>query len=521
MDERQSLITAYYISLSCCQRISGDIPALLSAAFMRQYRTRIPSKTTIISSEIDHSAIPSKTVEALLEVLENMPRLQPIAQVLIKRVCGILTKGPVLTTAEPDTTKRPLRIYNLPDGVFWTIFMASGADSDLEDTEAKNRYTDNDKAMWFMCKKAQQAHAASESEGTVKTWHDPSATVAFQRCYAGRLFARQFSPSFADDEEKYARVDLPFVKSVASKDGRNFIAVTSRGLYGWGYNVLNQLGMDEQYVNGPTRLTFSDCQTVAEYEASLPSWHKDKLVNTVSVDTYNAFILTPAGVIIAGSEGHRFSGKKSHSFQPVPMPDDFVPDHILTDKGITIFAEGDRQVIKNDSPCRTWLGINPSPIGFVDLPFHVDEILYSDAFRIKSFVAFLCGNEVIFAGTNLNYIHGSGLLPGRKEMELVLPTPLKFPGHISRVLFGGNYVLWVSSGQTVCSTEFGMIVMPVETKRFGFLDDGFANKGVFYFKDVAGDLYAVSSKDMYNVTDCEGDEVRDDELEETIPVDVC
>ncbi|KAG9393406.1 hypothetical protein J8273_3542 [Carpediemonas membranifera] len=295
------------------------------------------------------------------------------------------------------------------------------------------------------------------------------------------------------------------------------IARTPKGMWGWGYSELGQLGFQSSGFVDPTRLTFPACPKVAELEASLPAWEKHGMVTDVSMDGWQTFILTPVG-IVAGADSTWYVGpverENSHLFHPVSVPTGFVPDHIMHAWNTVILSMGDRQVISGVN----WygqlgLGHENDMSGFVDLPFRVDRIMSNDYFNV-----FLSDRQLLFAGEVPRPIAQSGLLSGYSEGDKCLTaTPLRFRERV-KGFFCGYELIWVTEGRTHMYSRDKQYSVPFEATAFDSRQVRIRGRYTLSFRNSTGQwFYAKTVSDgVAELVECEAPRWS----AEIIPVDL-
>ncbi|KAG9393424.1 hypothetical protein J8273_3560 [Carpediemonas membranifera] len=270
----------------------------------------------------------------------------------------------------------------------------------------------------------------------------------------------------------------------------------------------------------PTRLTFPNCPKVAEREASLPAWDKYRMVTDVSMDGWQALILTPVGTVMAGEGPRRYVGPveaNTERFHPVAVPAGFVPDHIMhLWNSAVILSMGDRQMISGDNEYgRLGLGHENEMTGFEELPFRVDRI--PSIGLDNTFNYFLSGRQLLFTGQVLPHIAQSGLLPGYSEYARCLTaTPFRFPKKVRGFYCQESTHVWVTDGHTHFCNYDKQYAGPFEVTVFG--NQWVSDSDVLSFRNSTGQwFYAKTVSDgVAELVECEVS-IRRTEI---IPVDL-
>ncbi|KAG9395717.1 hypothetical protein J8273_2624 [Carpediemonas membranifera] len=324
-------------------------------------------------------------------------------------------------------------ILSLSDELLWAIFLEGDANPDLEPNdlierdEEEARHSDDEdeeeeeeereeyeehvfglfgkadfaypefaKAHWFLSKKTKAALDHSEIDGDV-TGQYPIRI----RFYGGRFFAKGQNDSFqtgfllggnADVEyiARYRHARVPHIMKYVS-DGDRTLAATVDGVIVWGESHNGSLGVGEYDGVLPSAVDFVKAGDVAEYEASLPAWHKHELVTKLFLGSpcesfYFSMIVTPAGTVAAGGNDCGFLGVGStdnaddyDEFVPVELPTGFVPDDITaddTDSRCFLMTTDRRLAVSGFNEVTGNLGVGSDenvPL-FTELPFPVDAI---------------------------------------------------------------------------------------------------------------------------------------------------
>ncbi|KAG9392173.1 hypothetical protein J8273_5154 [Carpediemonas membranifera] len=360
--------------------------------------------------------------------------------------------------------------------------MASGANPDLEDRVLekavgedpydcdihdmiRQRLTPEAKSLWFLCRKFFFSLTVAEKDG--ESYTSP-LTWAMQhhRMYAGRVF-------FVDTEEHctFTRVQMPRALKLYNDSCFTHIALTPKGLWGWGHNANFQLGRPS--TGGTVRLIFPAYPEVSELEASLAPWHKHELVYDVGMHCGRSVILTRAGPVIGGYCPDQFTGpvEDEEIFHPITLPDRFVPDQLVVRDDLILLSNGDRSAVSGENEHgELGLGHRNEMTGFQELPFRVDHVVDSGDFA----TTYCRDRHLLFVGLVSSTIARSGLLSGCEEGQYCLtPTPLKFREAVTGWFRSYTLVCWVTGGRTHCCGE-RLIDVPFEATAL-FLDTKFRN----------------------------------------------
>ncbi|KAG9389838.1 hypothetical protein J8273_8517 [Carpediemonas membranifera] len=438
-DVKALLIAAFRLSIVETSSIPGDIPSLIRHAYSRQFGETVPSDRDL---EISYSPIHAATIS---EVLADIPPLAPSAQVLLDRARSILTDGPPLSmnVELEDGEELPIALHTLLQGTLWAVFIEAGASPVVEDDTATNTHpkVEPDICLWFLCKKFFFTNQTACLDGQVETFPDaPSYTQ-----YSGRAFLRQ---SF-NGVSFFHRIRIPPIVEYFCTDGLVRILSTAHGIYSHGHTISGRLGgLESLRPRNPARVAFSQCPAVIQCEARLPPWKKHLLVKQVVFSDNRTFILTRAGMLMAGNNGKWHDGGNVRDvdyFSPVPLPDGFVPDHAyFDDTGLAIVTSGSNQMISGPNrDGQLGLGHCDQMTGFVKLPFLVDRVICCPDFNI-----FISLGQVLFAGRVSELIAQSGLLPGHSKNDLCLtPAPLTFPAPPAMIWCRHGRLYWVEEGE--------------------------------------------------------------------------
>ncbi|KAG9396970.1 hypothetical protein J8273_1318 [Carpediemonas membranifera] len=457
VDVKQALVDAYRRSLSVAADVPGDIPTLLRHVYSRHVGGVMPSvqKPEVIE------ATPAD-LDELSAMLDAIPELKPEAQTLLDRARSILTDGPSLSkNAElVDGEDLPVALHTLLQGTLWSILMQAGADPDLarsaEDAVAQQvAYTAADKLLWFLCRKFLFTHHVAAKDGLFSqesSWNFYAAHVL----YVGRLFKLAPVPTHGPQlTRKLRRVVMPPIVALYTNTSKSsFIGVTPSGLWTWGANEQNQLGIAShgEPVH-PARVSFTACRDLAEYESTLPAWRKARLVDKVWMLPERTFILTPVGMIMAGYDRRWYIGPNRHhaTFKPVPLPAGFSVAHLMDTEDMTVITSQDaRQVISGSNGSgELGLGHQRTMTLFAELPFWVDKIVV----RSSQFAVFLSDSRLLFAGRVPTPIAQSGLLDMSEGTVCSTATLLHLPPGVKAFVCTATCVAWVVANKTFCWTR--------------------------------------------------------------------
>ncbi|KAG9394557.1 hypothetical protein J8273_3805 [Carpediemonas membranifera] len=466
LDAKEALIFAYALAEASTNALSGDVPSLLRHAYSRHFNQVMPS---VRDQEIHRAPESSATLETLSVMLTAIPPLAPKAQVLLDRAQSILTDGPPLSmnVELAEGEELPVALHTLLQGTLWALLMAAGANPDLEDTftGASKLFSAYAKLLWFICRKFYFTLTVALKDGTHTEPDHPM--FAIHRIYAGKLTETLLFPQKTDITYPTKLVRCPPVKDAFGMGGADIILATTRGLYGVNrsdgtFRTIISYDVDA-YTLGfdiPTKLDFSLCPKVNEFEKSLPLWHKDEiLMNSESVyhEDEICLILTPVGAVAAGFEAQYIIGDVSDDhtrFHPIPLPVGFIPDHAMLSWNVTILSMGDRQMIGGTNfdgqlGLRHFDALNTA----VPLPYHVDKILTNSL----DFMVVQSSNDVLFSGDVPDHIAKSGLLPdfidgGTTSTPLKLEVPA---GKCIHSFFCNIHALIIvyDDGSTFCARE--------------------------------------------------------------------
>ncbi|KAG9392453.1 hypothetical protein J8273_5445 [Carpediemonas membranifera] len=542
LDAKILLTEAYRLALIFTTCIPGDVPGHVHHAYQRQLNERLPKRIRsrrlfhdILLGDVTTDTASDEGLDALHQILSQIPPLKPSAQVILDRARSILASSPPLSmnVELTDGEELPVALHTLLQGTLWACLMGGGANPDLEDRMVecrswlfnpnihnnhrciRNTLAPEAKYLWFLCKKFFFTMNVATKDG--ESYQYSQYHYFYHHCmYMGRLFMLHIVDD-GDSDFAFNRATMPRALEVYS-DEITHIAKTPKGLWGWGDNRLSQLGFESSDFADPTRLTFPACPKIAALETSLPPWEKHRMVTEASIQGKQTFILTPVGTVMAGarSTAARFVGTVEEEnrflFNPVAVPHDFVPDHIMHDNWTVILFMGDRQMINGyNHHGQLGLGHLDDLIGFVDLPFRVDGVVVKES----DFTVFLSGDQLLFAGLVPQSIPLLGLLPGSVWNYRCSLTPLKFPTRVKGWGYTRNWngVVWVGDGVTHCCKGNGIVLnLDFEATSFDPACRSFCNRAGQWFDFYWDDAKARPVKS--SVPRCPHDVV------EIIPVDV-
>ncbi|KAG9391294.1 hypothetical protein J8273_7639 [Carpediemonas membranifera] len=243
------------------------------------------------------------------------PPLEPTAQVLLDHARSILADGPPLSmnVELSPGDELPAAMHTLNQGAVWACLMGGGANPDLQDL-IRNALAPESKCLWFLCRKFFFTLNVAEKDGEYYQFSNGN-THYHHRMYMGRLFMLR-----PDNLAIFIRARMPRALEVYSCNFSH-LTRTPKGLWAW--------SLDWHW--NATRLTFTSCPNIAELEASLPPWEKNRMVIDVSEQACRRFILTPVGTVMAGN-GACFTvhdDLRRYVFHPVAVPTGFIPDRIM------------------------------------------------------------------------------------------------------------------------------------------------------------------------------------------------
>ncbi|KAG9395997.1 hypothetical protein J8273_2346 [Carpediemonas membranifera] len=407
---KRLIIDAYWLAVLFSHEMAGDCPSLIAEAARREYRLNLP----LDSGNTAQLNASRGSIELLIATLLSVPKLRsPGAQVLLDRAISILTDGPELSTTVRSPLDNSPRFHALPRGMLWACLISAGTDNDMDDPKPPHSYSDPDveptQARWFLCRRTRDTHASARTKGAAVSSRgargEPDALL-----FAGKLFIR----GLGQGGSQFGIVRLPRVSRVAvtgSGDRPLFVIISAKGIFGLGDDRCGVLGLGYRDIDMPTRLVFL-CPSIAEHEASLPPWHKDRLVSHALFHEGWTLIATPAGMMCAGDHSRIFAqGRSGAGFRRVDLPAGFVPDHMRLIGGVVLLSHGDRQLIagRNDSG-QLGVGHRNELSAFTDPLCHIDDIVFAPGFNL-----FESGCDRWFAGSVPAPLSFSGLLPDFAE----------------------------------------------------------------------------------------------------------
>ncbi|KAG9392205.1 hypothetical protein J8273_5187 [Carpediemonas membranifera] len=435
-----ALISAFRVSTVATAYIPGDIPSLLRHAYSRHFNKVMPVER---DAETTSASASSAELESLQTMLSRIPPLKPTAQALLDRARSILADGPPLSmnVELAEGQELPVALHTLLQGTLWAVMMASGANPDLEDSLSpafRLQLRPESKYIWFMCRKFYFCFVIAEKDGASFHQSDKFA----HKEYAGLLFKMH-----AIRDTHFYHAQMPRALSVVT-DHYSALAITPRGVWGYGMNKDGQLGVSPQHLRFPARVKFSAEPKLAAFEDGLAPWQKHTLVKHVTMGHSRTFIVTALGTLVAGKGAVWFVGPNAvcNRFQRIPMPNGFVPDHIINVADITIMSMGDRQLFsgRNDNG-QMGLGHAETMEGMIDMPFWANRVIAAT----PEFNIFLSGRQLLFSGEVPLSIYRARLLGGHGEREIVTPAmPLDVPDSVSRVYISTNVIIIVSDEST-------------------------------------------------------------------------
>ncbi|KAG9393337.1 hypothetical protein J8273_3471 [Carpediemonas membranifera] len=476
---REALITAHRLSITATSSIAGDIPSLMACAYQRHFNEEIPLRSGVLSAlrTFIHNHTTTDALqdghdlESLIATLSEIPPLEPSAQALLDRARSILTSGPRLSMniVLAEGEELPVALHTLLQGTIWATLLHGGVDPDLgmtneKATEHHMRRRDSDKFPWFLCRKFFFVHEVA-SRDCQSHW----ATIqcpAWRMLYAGRLFERSHPnpivPDLAPQDTGFSWIRAPPIVSIFNMDCDSFLLLaTPHGIYSYEkstlfFSVSGRFPRDHEL---PARVDFANCPSVSGLERQLPLWHKHQVLVDMAADAFGCVVLTPAGVAAAGGVQDFMLGDTDNEvgenvadayFLPVPLPARFVPTRLIADIDLDVFilSMGDRQMIAG-SNWRSRLGIADEHGTFVNLPFHVDQIVFVE----ETFCIFRDGKTLLFAGA----IHDIFVNPSMISFETVEtthPHPTQFKTPVSRLFMDRRDLLAaavVAEGKTHCA----------------------------------------------------------------------
>ncbi|KAG9396423.1 hypothetical protein J8273_2154 [Carpediemonas membranifera] len=507
-DTKQTLIDAFRCAVIATAHVPGDVPSKLAKALEIEFGESIPKLDDLCKESSDD-------ISKLKAQLSSLKLTSSKATTMLDRAQAILSDGPRLSMnielCAGETL--PEQVYTLLQGTLYAVLLHAGADPDLDDkeddeervTEHRKHYPAEAKSMWFLCKKTFFTRNVAEKDGKLHIRCRFDDAVLFRR-YHGRLYTRgnnawNLLGYKGRDTTAYRMVRLPPVLSMRSTQFAA-IAVTPRGLYGWGSDHGRVLGMYSCKSGGgtigfPRRIRFVQEPQVAQYEASLPAWAKDRLVTCLAVTHNYSVLITPVGVVASGYDSKHFlPGEQRHSaglFQRVPLPRAFYPTHVLA-ANVAVLTDGSNQMISGENS-RGQLGMGhcDEVQEFVPLPFHVDRVISVPSV----FSLYQSGKQLLFAGRVMPFM--LPFLPHfAEDDECSRATPLTLP-HRVKAVFLSTFIAFVrADGEGVFMVDAlqHYYELPFEPTMLLVVSDTFffRNKGAWFA--VGNNEYGAVSPDI-------------------------
>ncbi|KAG9397187.1 hypothetical protein J8273_1096 [Carpediemonas membranifera] len=497
LDIEQALISAFRLSVAITSSISGDIPSLLRHAFSRHFNKVLPTGRDAETTNASESSV---DLEALQDTLSRIPPLAPTAQVLLDRARSILADGLLLSmnVELAEGQELPVALHTLLQGTLWAILMDAGANPDVNGPQpAPADHTPlTDRCLWFLCKKFFFVYQVTEMDAE----YVESPLIGSKRTQKLRIYAGIVLLARADDPmARFRLARMPRAHAVHTYC-HSFIAVTPRGLFAHGRSY-GHLGISQGMAPGryggvdgivslPSRIPFDCCPAIAQYEAELMPWKKDRLVKLIHAGP-TTLISTPAGLAVASNNIGQFVNDEGFDFETrllfhqVDLPDWFLPDHINAEQDPIIISMGDQQLICGNNR-RHRLGID-NFTGFTQYPLHIDRIFTSASY----YMIFLSGRAIYISGDtpvrsdisrrdlrqNLTF-EQQQMLHGLAEWvpPQAGPQMLQFKTPVKAFYCDGEDLFWVSEGVThAFNGKYGHYTLKYELTRFG------AKNGVVYY----------------------------------------
>ncbi|KAG9392889.1 hypothetical protein J8273_5701 [Carpediemonas membranifera] len=444
MNTEQQAQQFYEESVKCTSLVCGDVPSLLGAAYEQEFG-RFPIQR-----------------EASEPVLDDIPRMQKLGtdisalQLRDPRARSFLTQAArILATngAEVLSMNIPLdpgqelpnMLHTLIHGTLWAVLMQACTDPDVEGHDPKSQGRESppvmpDMAIWFLCKKTMFAARVARKDGRLTRTVDVGGALAFCLCYSGRLFCNGIPCCTTDPDAAdhiYKRVHVPPVLYHWTT-GREAIALTAQGLYGWGENRMGSLGVGEHTNVPPTRLTFPSHPAIAQLLRSPAACALGLFMGDGAT-----IIATPVGVMAAGSNigGRLGVGTDARSvpwFQHVPLPAGFTPTSAVISPTRTILKGGTDSLVAGDNRGnQLMLGESVvSATTFAQPSFPVDQI-----WAMSGYTVILSGHTLFCTGTKTRHMSVGRVVSGGPGLpaQLNLPHPVKAAVFISKF----NVDIWV------------------------------------------------------------------------------
>ncbi|KAG9396188.1 hypothetical protein J8273_2540 [Carpediemonas membranifera] len=519
---KNTMIAISPFLLHCYNDMAGDVPSLIRGAFSLEFGEDLPDNGPLVALNTPEEAC--KVRDEVLRALASLTRLHNEHAISrVRKIVYILTEGPALSMNVELKTGEDLvpAFHTLLQGTVWACLMQGGANPDLEDRmhkKIREQFKPVDKCFWFLCKKFFFTRNVVEKDGETDTLFDEMDSYTHY-LYAGRVYRARQVPEDTPPT-KFMRMDLPLTCTLYNFHN-DHVAVTPKGMWLW----RNRHPMSPPVARTDRGLTlkavFSACPKVAEYEASLPAWGKDRLATRLWIGPHGLYLLTPVGMIVAG-DPKWFIGKAPgpELFQTVPLPKGFAPDHLLDEERCVIISMGNRQMITGRNGCfQLGLGHCEEVTAFAPLPFRVDKIMASS----PNFNVYLSDHELLFAGRVPWAVAESGLLPGfGRDQICPAATLLEVKERVKGFYCDMKETcVWVTEGKThfvrESDSRFSSFDVPVEATHFCPYEDDFNG-----LRDAAGTWFAVvDSADgdvIMEVWDEPG--IVDDEVTAIMPADV-
>ncbi|KAG9391078.1 hypothetical protein J8273_7352 [Carpediemonas membranifera] len=473
----RALIAVYCIA----REVSFPLPKLVLQLIREAYSCQFHKNMPFISDDSAFTEY-AKALSVddflclLSSLLAHQPEVPRLARSSLHRAIRLTVGSEQSMNVElADGEDLPEVLHTLIQGTLWAILMEAGANPDLDGTRLLKKigeqFCPKDKCIWFLCRKFFFTWNVADRNGDLMQRDDlPAAldcnTTVMDRysqlMYSGRLFMA----SWLYGPPKFTRARLPRVRPGALSHGGSthcggIIAQTAKGLWTWGHNAmagsrmpLSLTDMTQPsyvwFVQTPVRLTFPTGSSLASYEASLPAWHKDRMVLGLAFFFSGFIVLTPAGVAVHGFEGLPRTETAGGFFNQLKLPHGFVPDHILGPSPI-VLTMGDRQMIfgPNDDG-QLGLGYKRKLSAFDKPTRHIDQVVTSES----NFNIYRHGHQLTFAGKPPAVLWGSSLLPKSYQRDTARVVPLIFPCRPVRLYCQQRLLVWVGTdGLTRCTLE--------------------------------------------------------------------
>ncbi|KAG9394991.1 Regulator of chromosome condensation (RCC1) repeat [Carpediemonas membranifera] len=455
LDIGAELVPLLDVSLEVTETLPGDIPRILRSIIHDIERSTcrhiVPHPVTML--DIVGLAEGLDRVRArLADIRPSTARADRALRNTVDdgtRRLGVVLQSlagrPALSMGIPiHDAPLPERLYTLLQGTLFAALVAGGASPELERGSPANGF-------FFLCKKFYFVQQVASREAI--PWDGSYAS------YNGRLFHMEYVPDSEqtlEDLVAWSWQRMPPIHRIHVEEGVT-VGISALGLYAWGNNSHGQLGLGltDPTVTRPSRVSFPDCDDVAEYEASLPCWHKDELAIDVKMTGDMVFVRTPVGVVGAGRNtggalgvGIPQSTVRTMcipTFRMVPLPITFTLTSLeTTDDGpdpVLTLCQGRRRLVcgTNAFGC-LGLGHSSRLSVFAELPFPVAD-MYSNG--IFSF--FHSAGRILVAGrlTGLPLPREIAGYTGLQPIELPFPWPITH--------FGGDFHSFL-----YCRRENGM-----------------------------------------------------------------